>query len=97
MFSNTIKEIIEDYKRNGKVLTQNDLAKVLGMTKQSFSNKMQRDTCGVFKYESCFERGSRIHNKVKHNTLIYTKKFRKRNTFLLSFFILKKHIKICTI
>ena len=44
MFSNTIKEIIEDYKRNGKVLTQNDLAKVLGMTKQSFSNKMQRDT-----------------------------------------------------
>jgi len=28
----------------GKNLTQNDLAKVLGMTKQSFSNKMQRDT-----------------------------------------------------
>lgn len=44
MFANTIKEILEDYKRNGKELTQNDLAKVLDMTKQSFSNKMQRDT-----------------------------------------------------
>ncbi len=44
MFANTIKEILEDYKKNGKNLTQNDLAVVLGMTKQSFSNKMQRDT-----------------------------------------------------
>lgn len=44
MFSNTIKEILEDYKKAGKNLTQNDLAQVLGMTKQSFSNKMQRDT-----------------------------------------------------
>ena len=41
---NTIKEILEDYKKDGKNLTQNDLATVLGMTKQSFSNKMQRDT-----------------------------------------------------
>lgn len=44
MFANTIKEILEDYKRTGKNLTQNDLANALGMTKQSFSNKMQRDT-----------------------------------------------------
>lgn len=44
MFTNTIKEILEDYKKAGKSLTQNDLANVLGMTKQSFSNKMQRDT-----------------------------------------------------
>jgi len=44
MFANTIKEIIEDYKKSGKNLTQNDLAGVLEMTKQSFSNKMQRDT-----------------------------------------------------
>ena len=44
MFANTIKEIIEDYKQQGKNITQNDFAKVLGMTKQSFSNKMQRDT-----------------------------------------------------
>ena len=35
---------IQDYKRSGKNITQNDLANVLGMTKQSFSNKMQRDT-----------------------------------------------------
>jgi len=44
MFASTIKEILEDYKKDGKNLTQNDLAVVLGMTKQSFSNKMQRDT-----------------------------------------------------
>lgn len=47
MFANTIKEILESYKVKGKNLTQNDLAKVLGMTKQSFSNKMQRDTFTV--------------------------------------------------
>jgi transcriptional regulator with XRE-family HTH domain len=44
MFAKTIKHILDDYKKNGKSLTQNDLANVLGMTKQSFSNKMQRDT-----------------------------------------------------
>lgn len=44
MFANTIKEILEDYRRTGRSLTQNELANVLGMTKQSFSNKMQRDT-----------------------------------------------------
>lgn len=44
MFANTIKEIIADYKKDGKNLTQNNLANVLEMTKQSFSNKMQRDT-----------------------------------------------------
>ena len=47
MLANTIKNIIDDYKNEGKSLTQNDLAKVLGMTKQSFSNKMQRDTFTV--------------------------------------------------
>ena len=47
MFTNIIKNILEDYKKAGKSLTQNDLAKVLGMTKQSFSNKMQRDTFTV--------------------------------------------------
>ncbi len=44
MFADTIKQVIEDYKNSGRSLTQNDLAKVLDMTKQSFSNKMQRDT-----------------------------------------------------
>ena len=44
MFANTIKEILEDYKKSKKNLTQNDLANALGMTKQSFSNNMQRDT-----------------------------------------------------
>ncbi len=44
MFANTVKEILEDYKKSVRSLTQNDLANALGMTKQSFSNKMQRDT-----------------------------------------------------
>lgn len=44
MFANTIKDILDDFKKEGKTLTQNDLANVLEMTKQSFSNKMQRDT-----------------------------------------------------
>ena len=47
MFAQVIKDIIEDNKTNGKVINQKDLAKVLGMTKQSFSNKMQRDTFTV--------------------------------------------------
>lgn len=47
MLADTIKEIIEDYKSNGKSITQNDFAKALGMSKQSFSNKMQRDTFTV--------------------------------------------------
>ncbi|MCD7762705.1 MAG: helix-turn-helix domain-containing protein [Lachnospiraceae bacterium] len=44
MFANTIKDILKD---SNKSLTQNDLAAVLGMTKQSFSNKMSRDTFTV--------------------------------------------------
>ena len=47
MFATTIKKILEDYKEDGKNLTQNDLANVLGMTKQSFSNKMKRDSFTV--------------------------------------------------
>lgn len=44
IFSNIIKEILVDYKAEGKKVNQQDLANVLGMTKQSFSNKMARDT-----------------------------------------------------
>lgn len=44
IFSNIIREIIADYKREGKKVTQQELAKVLKTTKQSFSNKMTRDT-----------------------------------------------------
>ena len=47
MFKMTIKKILEDYKENGESITQNDLASVLGMTKQSFSNKMRRDSFTV--------------------------------------------------
>lgn len=47
MFKTTIQEILKDYKENGERITQNDLANVLGMTKQSFSNKMNRDSFTV--------------------------------------------------
>ena len=47
MFANIIKEIIENNKNNVKVINQKDIALSLGMTKQSFSNKMQRDTFTV--------------------------------------------------
>ncbi len=47
MFANIIKSIIENSKSTDKPLTQNDIAEILGMTKQSFSNKMQRDTFTV--------------------------------------------------
>ena len=47
MFANIIKSIIEDSKSTDKPLTQNDIAEILVMTKQSFSNKMQRDTFTV--------------------------------------------------
>lgn len=47
MFKMTIKEILENCKENGESITQNDLANVLGMTKQSFSNKMKRDSFTV--------------------------------------------------
>ena len=47
MFAQTILDIIEDNKKIGKVINQKELAGVLGMTKQSFSNKMKRDTFTV--------------------------------------------------
>lgn len=47
MFAQTVKDIIEENKNNGKTINQKDLAEALGMTKQSFSNKMQRDTFTV--------------------------------------------------
>ncbi len=61
MFANTVKEIIKDYKDNGKKITQNELANVLGMTKQSFSNKMQRDT---FTAEDVVKIASHLNMKV---------------------------------
>lgn len=44
IFSNIIREIIADYKREGKKVTQQELAKVLGISRQGFTNKMARDS-----------------------------------------------------
>lgn len=47
IFSDVILQIIKDKKEIGQTITQNELAKVLGTSKQSFSNKMKRDTFTV--------------------------------------------------
>ena len=73
MFANTIKNILDDYKKLGKNLTQNDLANVLGMTKQSFSKQNAKGyiygrrsskNCKLFGDESNFKRGKWIYNKL---------------------------------
>lgn len=47
IFANIIRKILEDYDADGKKVTQVELAKVLNTTRQSFSNKMARDTFTV--------------------------------------------------
>lgn len=47
IFANVIRKILEDCREEGKKVTQVELAKVLGTTRQSFSNKMSRDTFTV--------------------------------------------------
>ncbi|MDE7423959.1 MAG: helix-turn-helix domain-containing protein [Lachnospiraceae bacterium] len=47
IFSNIIRKILKDCEDAGKKVTQVELAKVLGTTRQSFSNKMSRDTFTV--------------------------------------------------
>lgn len=47
IFANVIRKILKDCEDAGKKVTQVELAKVLGTTRQSFSNKMARDTFTV--------------------------------------------------
>lgn len=47
IFANVIRKILKDCEDEGKKVTQVELAKVLGTTRQSFSNKMGRDTFTV--------------------------------------------------
>lgn len=47
IFANIIRKILEDHKEDGKKVTQVELANVLETTRQSFSNKMARDTFTV--------------------------------------------------
>lgn len=44
IFANIIKEILDEYKREGKKVTQQDLANVLGISRQGFTNKIARDS-----------------------------------------------------
>lgn len=44
IFAAIIRQIIEDSKQSGKRITQNELADVLGISRQGFTNKMTRDS-----------------------------------------------------
>ncbi len=44
IFANIIRKILKDCEDEGKKVTQVDLANVLGISKQGFTNKMTRDS-----------------------------------------------------
>lgn len=44
IFAKIIKQILEDRKDSGKKITQQELANVIGISKQGFTNKMTRDS-----------------------------------------------------
>lgn len=44
IFANIIRKILNDCEDNGKKITQVELANVLGISKQGFTNKMTRDS-----------------------------------------------------
>ncbi len=44
IFSNIIRKILQDCENNGRKVTQIELANVLGISRQGFTNKMTRDS-----------------------------------------------------
>lgn len=44
IFANIIRKILKDYEDDGHKVTQVELAKVLGISRQAFTNKMTRDS-----------------------------------------------------
>ncbi len=44
IFASVIKKILVDCEDNGRKVTQVELAKVLGISRQAFTNKMTRDS-----------------------------------------------------
>ena len=44
IFANIIRKILNDCEDNGKKVTQVELANVLGISRQAFTNKMTRDS-----------------------------------------------------
>lgn len=43
IFAKVIRQIQEDYRNSGRILTQQELADAIGISKQGFTNKMTRD------------------------------------------------------
>lgn len=44
IFAKIIKQILEERKQEGRKVTQRELAAVLGISEQGFTNKMSRDS-----------------------------------------------------
>lgn len=44
IFANVIRKILKDREDEGKKVTQVELAKVLGISRQAFTNKLTRDS-----------------------------------------------------
>lgn len=44
IFANIIRKILKDCEDDGKKVTQVELAKVLGISRQAFTNKLTRDS-----------------------------------------------------
>lgn len=44
IFANIIRKILDDYEKNGRKITQQELANVLEISRQGFTNKMARDS-----------------------------------------------------
>ena len=43
IFAKVIRQIQDDYSNSGRILTQQELADAIGISKQGFTNKMTRD------------------------------------------------------
>ena len=44
IFARVVRQILNDSKESGNRITQQELANVLGISKQGFTNKMTRDS-----------------------------------------------------
>lgn len=72
IFAKVVREMMIDAREEGRKLTQNDFAKALGTSRQSFSNKILRDTFTVedaceiadyFGYELVFRKKGNKENE----------------------------------
>ena len=61
IFAKVVKQILNDRKESGNRITQQELAHVLGISKQGFTNKMTRDS---FTDEDMYRIASHLNMKI---------------------------------